>query len=175
MYSITHLVRHFGFTYVGLVSISLSEGSMPLTYVVACALLGNDSETLCNVARYFMKELQSFTDSYRLFATLNRMYDGPSSFYNSGPSQKYILRQVKAMDLCLIENQQPSASCQERASYTMRDGNGNPVKVEKLDIGLLMLYGYILYAGRSYSFALSKHDNYPFNKCCYASNANYKL
>ena len=131
----------------------------PLTQVTACALVLNDSETLCNVARYFMKELQFVTDSYRLFAVLNRLCDEPNSFYNSGPSQKYILRQIKAMDFCLVGDQQRRVSFQEKATCTSRDENGNPIKAEELDIGLLMLYGHVLYAGRSYSFALSTLAN----------------
>ncbi|KAI9873850.1 MAG: transcription factor TFIIIC subunit tfc4 [Pleopsidium flavum] len=120
-----------------------------------CALIANDEETLCNVARWFMKEYQFSSDSYRLFSALNRLCNGPSSWYNSGPSQKYILRQVKAMDFSLLGDERRRSIFQEKASYTTKDESGKPIPAEEMDVALLMLYGHILYAGTSYSYALN--------------------
>ena len=103
-----------------------------------------------------MKTFQFVTDSYRLYTSLNRLCNGPRSCFNAPPSQKYLLRQVKAMDYCLIQEDQSKTLFQERASCTMKDDEGNPIKAEELDVGLLVLYGHVLYAGTSYAFALSK-------------------
>lgn len=122
----------------------------------ACALLMNDEETLCNVARWFMKEYQFVTDGYRLFSALNRLCDSANSWYNCGPTQKYILRQLKAMDFSLVDNPGYRSIFQEKASYTTKDELGNWIQANDLDIALLMLYGHILYVGKSYSYSISK-------------------
>ncbi|KAL8900715.1 MAG: hypothetical protein Q9192_000916 [Flavoplaca navasiana] len=131
-----------------------SPESMFLIHV-SCALIARDHETLCSVARWFMKEFQFVTDGYRLFSAVNRLCDGGNSWFNSGPSQKYVLRQLKAMDHSLVSPSQHRVTFQEKASYTTRDDKGNPVQASDLDISLLMLYGYILYLGKSYSLALN--------------------
>ena len=122
---------------------------------IACALITKDEETLCNVARWFMKEFQFVTDGYRLFSALNRLCDTSNTWYNCGPSQKYVLRQLKAMDFSLIGKARNQSLFQEKASYTTKDMDGNPVCASDLDIGLLILYGHILYVGRSYSYSIS--------------------
>jgi len=123
---------------------------------IACALIGNDEETLCNIARWFMKEYQFVTDGYRLFSALNRLCDSANSWYNCGPSQKYVLRQLKAMDFSLVSDARSRSLFQERASYTTKDENGDPIQAEDMDVALLLLYGHILYAGKSYSYSLSR-------------------
>ena len=115
----------------------------------------SDHETSCSVARWFMKEFQFVTDGYRLFSAVNRLCDGGNRWFNSSPSQKYVLRQLKAMDHSLVGQSQHRSCFQEKASYTTRDDEGNPIQASEMDLSLLMLYGYILYSGRSYSLALS--------------------
>ena len=122
---------------------------------VACALILNDEETVCNVARWFMKEYQFTTDVYRLYAALNRVCQTPTSWYNSGPSQKFILRQVKAMDYSLVSEEFRSKHYAERGSYTAKGLDGEPFINDEMDVALLMLYGHVLYAGTSYSNAFS--------------------
>ena len=131
-----------------------SRGEKAHRYI-ACALLGNDDETLCSVARWFMKEYQFVTDGYRLFSVLNRLSDSENSWYNSGPSQKYILRQLKAVDFSLLGDARRKSLFQERASYTTKDDNGNQIRAQEMDVVLLMLYGHILYVGKSYAYAVS--------------------
>lgn len=108
-----------------------------------------------------MKEYQFSTDSYRLFSALNRLCNAPTSWYNSGPSQKFILRQIKAMDFSLLGDEASSSIFQEKAAYSTKDENGNPVPAQEMDVALLMLYGHILYTGTSYSFALSEFHATP--------------
>lgn len=135
-----------------------NHGVKTNTYT-ACALLGNDDETLCNIARWFMKDYQFITDGYRLFSALNRLSDSENSWYNCGPSQKYILRQLKAVDFSLLSDAPRKSLFQERASYTTRDENGNQIRAQDMDVALLMLYGHILYAGKSYAYAVSTSES----------------
>ena len=102
-----------------------------------------------------MKDYQFVTDGYRLFAALNRLCDSENSWFNCGPSQKYILRQLKAVDFSLIGEARRKTLFQERASYTTKDSNGDPIQADDMDVALLMLYGHILYAGKSYAYAVS--------------------
>ncbi len=117
--------------------------------------MANDAETLCSVARWFIKEYQFVTDAYRLFSALNRLCDTANFCYNSSPVQKYVLRQLKAMDYSIVPNARSKSQYHERASYSTKDENGNWIQAEDFDIALLMLYGHILYVGKSYSLSIS--------------------
>lgn len=102
-----------------------------------------------------MKDYQFTTDSYRMFGAVTRMCQSPISWYSSGPTQKYILRQIKAMDYALVDDVHRAKYFAEKGSYSAVDKNGQLVINEDMDIALLMLYGHILYTGTSYSYALS--------------------
>lgn len=98
-----------------------------------------------------MREYQFTTDSYRLFAAMLRICQSPVSWYSSGPTQKYVLRQIKAMDAALTS---------EDGRYNVNelrqiDNKYHDQAALNMDIPLLMLYGHILYAGTSYAYALS--------------------
>ncbi|MCJ1479050.1 transcription factor TFIIIC subunit tfc4 [Lambiella insularis] len=121
-----------------------------------CALLAEDDDTLCNVARFFMKDYQFVSDSYHLFATLNRLCNRSNIWYNNGPTQKYILRQIKAVDFSLMGEERLKSYYQEKASYTTKDEAGQYIHAEGMDIALIMMYGFILYTGGSQIYALSK-------------------
>lgn len=77
------------------------------------------------------------SDSYRMFALLSLLCQSPISWYTSGPAQKYILRQIKALD----------------ATHHM-DTQPRETGIVGIDICLLMLYGHILFTSTSYSYAL---------------------
>ena len=124
--------------------------------IIACALLCNDDETLCNIARWFMREYQFVTDGYRLFSVLNKLCDSENSWFNCGPSQKYILRQLKAVDFSVLSESRRKSPREERASCTIKDSDGFQIQAEDMDIALLMLYGHVLHAGKSYAYAVSK-------------------
>ena len=102
-----------------------------------------------------MVEYQFVTDGYRLFSALNRLCDTTNAWYNCGPSQKYVLRQLKAMDFSFVGEDRKRSLFQQRASYTTKDCEGSPIQAEDLDVALLMLYGHILFAGRSYAYSVS--------------------
>ncbi|EDN08336.1 conserved hypothetical protein [Histoplasma mississippiense (nom. inval.)] len=129
-----------------------------------CALRLKDEETLSNISRWFMKEYQFVTDTYRLFATLSRLCGDPrKSLFHSSPSMKFMLRQIKAIDYTLpddplrpTQTRRTRASVfQERATLTTKDASGQPIPAEDMDIPLLVLYGHILYAGTSFTNALN--------------------
>ena len=103
-----------------------------------------------------MRDYQFTTDSYRMFTAVTRTVHSPVSWYSSGPSQKYILRQIKAMDFALADEESREKYFAERASYSALDKNGQLIINDDLDIALLMLYGHILYTGSSYIYALSR-------------------
>ena len=71
------------------------------------------------------------SDSFRLFSLLCRLCQSSISWYSSGPAQKFVLRQIKAMDAGVMS------------------GKGG-----RLDAGPLMLYGHILFTSTSYVYAI---------------------
>ncbi|PGH19184.1 hypothetical protein AJ80_04154 [Polytolypa hystricis UAMH7299] len=143
-----------------------SKPSMRQIYVCwfSCAIRVKDEETLSNIARWFMKEYQFVTDTYRLFAALSRLCGDPDkSLFQSSPSMKFMLRQIKAIDYTLPDDSSKSGPVyrtrasiyNERAALTTRDESGQPIPAEDMDVALLVLYGHILYAGSSFTNALN--------------------
>ncbi|KAJ5893348.1 hypothetical protein N7495_005039 [Penicillium taxi] len=125
-----------------------------------CALRIKDEETLSHEARWFIKEYQFVTDTYRLFAMLSRLCGDPhKSLFHSSPNMKFMLRQIKAMDFTLTDTKKPEmirhSIWKERASLTTKDENGQPIPAYGLDAALLTLYGHILYSGGSFFPALN--------------------
>lgn len=126
-----------------------------LSIFTACALMANDEKTLCSVARWFIKDYQFVSDAYRLFSALNRLCNTGNSWFRNSRTQKYILRQIKAMDYSIVPNVRKESLFSERAGYSTKDQDGNWITAKALDLALLMLYGHILYVGKSYSFSIS--------------------
>ena len=124
-----------------------------------CALISNDDQTLLAISRFFMKDYQFTTDAYRVFAAFARMNNAPVSWYNSGPTQKFVLRQIKVMDYALVNEESRKQNFVEKAAYSAMDENGKLVINEDLDVSLLMLYGYILSTNNNFQFALSTYLN----------------
>src|SRR5579862_5712735 len=131
---------------------NLAKG-IPIDQLLACCLLFNDDETICKVTRWFMSTYQLTTDTYRLYAALHRLCQGPASWYNAAPSQKYLLRQVRAMDQGLPTKQLRHS---EKSGNVLAGDQGTPIENVDMDIALLVLYGHILYSGRGYGYALGK-------------------
>jgi general transcription factor 3C polypeptide 3 (transcription factor C subunit 4) len=155
-----------------------------------CALALDDAPTMVNVAaRWFMRQYQFCTDTYRLFSALNLVYKYPlekggkemqiqNATWRLGPSQKFIFRQLKAVDGLLPEDynidgpdgpvpafmranfKTDEKEEKEEAVETERRVTGYPetlgvVKPKEMDVVLLCLYAQILYAGGSFPNALS--------------------
>lgn len=122
-----------------------------------------DEEVLTSEARWFIKEYQFVTDTYRLFALLSRVSGDPHrSLFHSSPNMKFMLRQIKAMDYSLPEHisgpkktsTRPKAY-HERVTLSTRTDTGEEIPAEDMDVALLMLYGHILYSGNSFNPALN--------------------
>ncbi|KAH0298971.1 TPR-like protein, partial [Aureobasidium melanogenum] len=144
---------------------------------MACALLLNDEQKVCEVGRFFIIEWPHSGAAYQLFAAVNRLFAGYSNWFNSGPTQKFILRQVKALDYALLDPESRALYAftgQERSSYThagKRDAN--PYNLPDLDAGVISLYGHIMAAAQSWTSALNYYfraltldpDNVSINLC----------
>jgi general transcription factor 3C polypeptide 3 (transcription factor C subunit 4) len=126
---------------------------------VMCAVYLHDHKTINEVMRFFLKDYQFVTDAYRLFAAVNRLTARGNVWYNMGPTQKFLLRQIKAVDFSL---QPPPAShpsgkllAHEKPALSSKDINGQPIAATDMDVALLVLYGHCLYAGQSYAYSLN--------------------
>ncbi|KAM3450949.1 hypothetical protein MY3296_005725 [Beauveria thailandica] len=62
-----------------------------------CAIYTNDEERCVTIARHLMRN-GVMSDANRMFALLSRLCQSPVSWYTSGPAQKFILRQIRAID-----------------------------------------------------------------------------
>lgn len=120
----------------------------------ACAVYAADEETCVAVARFFMRFCHAATDSYRVFSALCRVCQSPVSWYASGPAQKYILRQIKAMDRGLLPPELAESAMGAWDTAVPREEALGP-RHEALDVALLMLYGHILLTSTSYTYALN--------------------
>jgi general transcription factor 3C polypeptide 3 (transcription factor C subunit 4) len=67
-----------------------------------------------------------------------------------------MLRQIKAMDYGLVNDDARRKFFSEKGSYSAQDESGRLIVNKDMDIALLMVYGHILYTGTSYAYALSK-------------------
>lgn len=97
----------------------------------ACAIYASDEETCVSIARQIMRDHVLSSDSFRLFSLLCRLCQSSISWYSSGPAQKFVLRQIRAMDASVMS------------------GRGG-----QLDASPLMLYGHILFTSTSYVYAI---------------------
>lgn len=100
------------------------------------------------VARHLMKDGLT-SDSSRMFALLSCLCQSPISWYTSGPTQKYILRQIKAID----SSQAAAVLGEGERTEALNAVSASDVE---FDVCLLMLYGHILFSSTSYTYALSK-------------------
>ncbi|KAL3472938.1 hypothetical protein BJX99DRAFT_272641 [Aspergillus californicus] len=129
-----------------------------------CALRAQDEETLTNEARWFIKEYQFVTDTYRLFAMLSCISGDPHrSLFHSSPLMKFMLRQIKAIDFTIPDETTEArphrgireSVYKERAALSTKDEAGEAIPAKSMDIALLVLYGHILYSGNSFLPALN--------------------
>jgi general transcription factor 3C polypeptide 3 (transcription factor C subunit 4) len=120
-----------------------------------------DEETLAHEARWFIKEYQFVTDTYRLFSMLSCLAGDPQRpLFHSTPNMKFMLRQIKAMDYSLPDHitksrQMKPSAYHERAALSTRNELGEEIPADSMDVALLVLYGHILYSGNSFYPALN--------------------
>ena len=116
---------------------------------IVCAVLCSDEEVCIKSARYLMRD-QIMSDSSRMFGLLSNLCQSPVSWYTSGPAQKHVLRQIKAMDARNGAPGDRDVDTQvERDDREAAPGSGG------LDVCILMLYGHILFTSTSYAYAIS--------------------
>ncbi|KAL2815847.1 hypothetical protein BDW59DRAFT_12580 [Aspergillus cavernicola] len=143
-----------------------SKSSTRLIHVCwfTCALRVQDEETLANEARWFIKEYQFVTDTYRLFGMLSCISGDPHrSLFHSSPLMKFMLRQIKAIDFTIPDQStgaRPNRGIREsiykeRAALSTKDDAGEAIPADDMDVALLVLYGHILYSGKSFLPALN--------------------
>ena len=118
-----------------------------------CALLAGDDQTLCGLTRWFMLRYQFATDAYRLFAALHLLLPPPHLWYTGNAVQKFIMRQIKAVDFSLIGLDRGEELFHERPAIN-KDKDGKPILAEEQDIALLLLYGQMLMTSGSHTNAL---------------------
>lgn len=153
---------------------------------LACALLMNDEERLTSVSRWYMSQWPNNPGGYQIFAAVSRLFSGQGNWFNAGPTQKYMLRAIKALDFHLLTDkarERYAFTGQEISSYT-QNGKKKPnhVGLEELDPGLFAVYGHILVAAQSWPSALNYYfrawtldrDSPMLNLCiasCYLQNS----
>lgn len=120
-------------------------------------MLGNDEARCLQICRYFMTSYQFETDAYRLFSAISKLHKAPTQWYSASPTQKYILRQIRALDAS-ITNQMSGRQKPSRAALTTTEEMNKPASTTREDVTLLILYGHILAVGGSHTYALSKHS-----------------
>ncbi|KAI6598929.1 hypothetical protein MCOR08_006065 [Pyricularia oryzae] len=135
----------------------------------SCAVQAGDEETCVAIARYFMIHNPFVTDGYKMFAALTRVCQTSPTWYQSGPSQKFMLRQIRQMDEILAAkakeeedgfgaasnqgSQPPGPSAEtQMVPATAAAAQPGPTGVDAV---LLVLYGCILFASTSYQYALA--------------------
>ncbi|KAJ6780308.1 hypothetical protein PWT90_09391 [Aphanocladium album] len=111
-----------------------------------CAIYTNDEERCVAIARHLMRD-GVMSDSNRMFALLSKLCQSPVSWYTSGPAQKFILRQIRAID----------NSYEELFATKFNPSDAGEATFSKIDMDvcLLMLYGHILFTSTSYTYAIS--------------------
>lgn len=129
----------------------------------ACALEQNDDKKCTSIIRGFMHDYQFTTDTYRLYAAIHRICRTPTDWYHAGPSQKFIMRQIKTMDLIFLPEDQRKEKTKAGTQYYLKDSKGQKLVNKDLDVALLTLYGQILVQSASYHYALSESIAPPYS------------
>lgn len=125
---------------------------------LACALVLGEDKRLCERGRWFIKTYPFQTDAFRLYSILNRACRGTLTWYNAGPEQKFLLRQIKIMDFSLLSDEQRKTLHEQGFSVDREAASkneGNPFGIEQHDPALLALYGHVMLVGASYGNALA--------------------
>jgi general transcription factor 3C polypeptide 3 (transcription factor C subunit 4) len=152
-----------------------SKSGMSIIHAVyfTCALLLHDEETLLNIARVFISggstthnlspstprpthnapstaNALPFRHQSSIYAILARAHShkNPVTWYNAGPNQKYILRQIKQMDTHLqtLRPSDPSSAA---------PGAPNSTIMSSFDLPITLMYGHMLSTAASHTNALA--------------------
>ena len=113
--------------------------------------------------RWFVKTYGYSSSVYNFYTAAHHAYGGirPRTAYNSGPSQKFMLRQLKSIDWVVMSSESPRASHfadLEKKLYSRREeehvASGEPLPDRHLP-SALSAYAHMLASGGSYAAALT--------------------
>lgn len=128
-----------------------------------CSIKLGDEEQLQNAARWFIKTFGYSANAYTFYTIAHYAYNSiyPRTVYNNGPSQKFMLRQLKSIDWAVMSPEARelcSFADLEKKLYARREeehvASGEPLPEKPLP-SALSAYAHMLMSGGSYSIALS--------------------
>ncbi|RPA78449.1 TPR-like protein [Ascobolus immersus RN42] len=100
-----------------------SKNSIYLTQL-ACAIISKDAEMASDLLRNWMHRHQFTNDVYRLFMACMLVTKEGREVFASNANQKYLLRQIKAVDkYLLLAAKNPGSSTSELASQIQNDAD----------------------------------------------------
>lgn len=144
-----NFVIHMAWSGMYKTSLIIFDCTKALLTKIVCAINTNDEEKCITIARHLMRD-GGISDSSRMFALLSKLCQSPVSWYTSGPAQKFILRQIKAIDVTY------EATAKNAAGKPDFDQSITAAAKLNMDICLLMLYGHILFTSTSYTYAIGE-------------------
>jgi general transcription factor 3C polypeptide 3 (transcription factor C subunit 4) len=120
---------------------------------IYCGLIFNDSQFLIDLARNLIKDSDYRAgETFQLFAAVNRFSFG-SNWFSAGPSQKFMLRMVKAFDYLAM-----TPDLRDRFDWSLQKPSLEKKAQEldhvrqELDPGVLLMYGHMV-AVANHSFS----------------------
>ncbi|PNS17248.1 hypothetical protein CAC42_6931 [Sphaceloma murrayae] len=129
------------------------------TTTLACALLFNDEARIASTTRHFMSAAPHATAPYDIFATAFRLHIGPSTWFNAGPTQKYLMRAVKSFDFHVLPDDQRRAWHFNTAERTALTFSGRKIPgypgLPDLNPSVLTIYGHVMAATQTWPGALN--------------------
>lgn len=120
---------------------------------IHCAQVFNDSQYLIELSRDIIKEGDCRSgEGYQLFAAVNRFSFG-SNWFSAGPTQKFMLRQVKFLDYLAMDTEMRKRfDWSAQAPVLERKGAGPVDERSDLFPGVLLTYGHMV-AVANHSFS----------------------
>ncbi|KAF2399821.1 hypothetical protein EJ06DRAFT_477529 [Trichodelitschia bisporula] len=119
---------------------------------LSCAIILEDDQKATEQARWYVRQHSFASEAWQLFSTINRFCRSKTGFFNSGPEQKFVMRQVKGMDYLLLDDK-------NRNTWLFTDGErvkwGEVDGPPKHDPALLALYGHMMFVAGTYTTALN--------------------
>lgn len=125
------------------------------TYAVSfyCGMAFNDNQFIIDLARDLVKDTgDRGGEAFQVFAAVNRFAFG-SNWFSAGPTQKWMLRMVKAHDFLAMpaEVRGRFDFCQQTPNLTRKAADLDG-ELQELDAGVLLLYGHMV-AVANHSFS----------------------
>ncbi|ORY02982.1 hypothetical protein K493DRAFT_297630 [Basidiobolus meristosporus CBS 931.73] len=158
-------------TKIAIKMIVLDSNGMPST---AIALHCHNNEKACEVARWLCSYHPFHDNSYKMYSAAMSSGTSATSVYASANSQKYFLRQIKAMDSNVDGSRvlQPNLQTTPNTTDLKESGKDGPA-INKRNPLLLTLYGHILHCARSYVPAIGKLPHKQVSNKLFETQQNF--